>query len=383
MWLAIKCVIRLSQTSNRPLRFFRSVPEIALFDNASMAKTLSEYLEWLESRKLMWPAPPKREPVKATPFVKPFENIGAVVWNIYGTLLRIADGRLLYQHEKEFRMQVALEKTIEEFNMWNSMFRTQEAPWQYMLGRYQKHAEELEMLGTVNAGDVPEVNMARIWLEILEELSQKEYSYDQNLYGDDDEWAEKVAYFFHACLQGVEASPNALTTLRAVTRSDIEQGLLSDAQPFSLAELMKELTVQDKDRKPPVAAKPTSGILRKSGKKGAPVSQSKFISLADLFSPAFLTLSHLEGVRKPSRSLYENCIQRFRKAGIPPAEILLIGTDLENDLAIASELGMKTALYTGDKLSLNATQKTLNAPETRPDRLITDLLQIKSLLDIE
>jgi hypothetical protein len=86
-----------------------------------MAKTLAEYAEWLETRDLIWPTPPKLIPVQAQASISPIKGIRAVTWNVYGTLLRIADGQLLHIPSQPLRLQVALEKTIEEFNMWNSI----------------------------------------------------------------------------------------------------------------------------------------------------------------------------------------------------------------------------------------------------------------------
>ena len=74
--------------------------------------TLLEYIESLEKRNLVWPQPPPIEPVKATPYVKPLEGIRAVTWSVYGTLLRIAEGRLLFDFPNPLQMQVALDKTI-------------------------------------------------------------------------------------------------------------------------------------------------------------------------------------------------------------------------------------------------------------------------------
>ena len=57
-----------------------------------MAKTLIEYAEWLDDRKLIWPAPPKRVPITAKPSIGPLAGIRAVAFSVYGTLLRISDG---------------------------------------------------------------------------------------------------------------------------------------------------------------------------------------------------------------------------------------------------------------------------------------------------
>lgn len=318
-----------------------------------MAKTLLEYAEWLDGRNLIWPQPPKAVPPKATPFTKPLSGIRAVTWSIYGTLLRIADGRLLFNHPQQLRMQVALEKTIQEFNMWQSMGRKPGAPWEYMLQQYTQVLGEHEMAGTRHKGDYPEVNSAALWRKLLGRLEQKEYQYDVGLYGDMDELSEKVAFFFHRSLQGVEAAPQALVALESVSRAGMQQGLLGDAQPFTMAQLLRALKAQ--------------GTLPPVG---------------DLFSASGLVLSFQEGVRTPSKSLYRRAIERFGTLGIEPGQVLHVGSRLRDDLGVAKEFGMRTALYAGDKASLAATSAEIKDPELKPDRLITDLRQIRDVLTL-
>ena len=58
-----------------------------------MPQSLTEYAEWLDGRDHTWPVPPPVEPVKATPSARPLDGVAAVTWSVYGTLLRISDGR--------------------------------------------------------------------------------------------------------------------------------------------------------------------------------------------------------------------------------------------------------------------------------------------------
>lgn len=209
-----------------------------------MAKTLLEYADWLAEKKTRWPAPPKADPAKATPYLKPLTGIKAVSWNVYGTLLRISDGDLLFQHPQAIRMEVALDKTIHEFNMWNSMTRKPGKPWEYMQQKYLQALDELRLASSGRKGDPVEVNSAKLWLKLLGMLDKKDYQYDTSLYGDIDELAEKVAYFFHSSLQGVEAAPNALTTLMTLSSNGLRQALLADAQPFTVVQLIRALREQ-------------------------------------------------------------------------------------------------------------------------------------------
>lgn len=316
-----------------------------------MPKSLYEYADWLRGRDLLWPAPPKPEPVKARPSVAPLRGIRAVTWSIYGTLLRISHGELLFEHPSPLPMQIALEKTIQEFNMWNSMTRKPGAPWETLLPKYKRFLDDKRMVGTGKKGDVPEIDSAELWLRVLSGLLQKDYVYDVQFYGGLDDLAEKVAYFFHANLQGVEAAPNGLAALTECARAGVIQGALADAQWFTLAQLLQALR-----------------------------SQGTLPPLWDLFDSECMTLSCEEGIRKPSPTLYKTCLERFAGRGVRPEQILHVGSRLADDLAVAKQFGMRTALYVADRQGLKASPADMSDPELKPDRLLTDLMQLREVL---
>jgi FMN phosphatase YigB (HAD superfamily) len=318
-----------------------------------MPKTLLEYSDWLAERNLRWPAPPKVEPVSASPSIKPLENIRAVTWSIYGTLLRITDGELLFLHPQAIRMEVAIEKTIQEFNMWNSMTRRPGKPADSLLPKYLNALDEARLTSGNRKGDIPEIDAAHIWRRLLELLNKKEYRYDDSLYGDFDALAEKVAYFFHSSLQGVEAAPGALVTMTAVADAGLRQAALADAQCFTLVQLTRALR-----------------------------DQGTLLHVGSLLPESLNTLSHEWGIRKPSVSLFAQTMLRFKDVGIEPSQILHVGTRMRDDLAVAKSCGLKTVLYAADKTSLQATADDLKNLETRPDRLITELPQLRDILRV-
>ena len=310
-----------------------------------MPKSLQEYADWLNDRDMIWPKVPAIDRLKATAFAKPLEGVRCLVWSPYGTLIRIGDGRVLLDHPQQLRMQVALDKTIKEFNMWNSMSRKPGAPWEYMLHQYRSLLEERNLAGTGRKGDFPEVDLVAIWRKLIGRLQKNEYQYDQGFYGDLDAFSEKVAFFFHSCLQGVEASTHAVQVLNRLTEAGIVQGLLADAQSFSVVQILRALRRQ--------------GTLP---------------PLGELFDLKCLTLSHREGVRKPSLSLYQTCLDRFGHIhDVQPHEILYVSCQLRDDLAVAKQLGMRTALYAVDKTDCSVEQSDMQDQDLRPDRLVTDL----------
>lgn len=320
-----------------------------------MPATLAEYAKFLEDRghDLIWPQVPDPVPVRATPSVRPLEGVRIVLWDVYGTLLRTSGGQLNLVPDPQTPLEVALEKTIHEFNMWNSMYRKPGPPWQSMISQYRDYHERLAMVATRRSGDLTDVNLVDIWEAIISRLFDKDYSYDEDFYGDRRQFSEKVAYFFHSSLQGLEARSGALQAMQDLHAIGIPQGLLADGQPFTLTQLLRGLSQQ--------------GTLP---------------PLAEVFHQDGVLFSYELGIRKPSRSLFELVTERLKMAGYQLDEILHVSCRLGPDLVPARAIGMKTALLAAEKSGLHAPAALLKNPETRPDRLLTDLSQIATLFGI-
>jgi FMN phosphatase YigB (HAD superfamily) len=87
-------------------------------------------------------------------------------------------------------------------------------------------------------------------------------------------------------------------------------------------------------------------------------------------------------VRKPSKTLFLRAVDRFVKVGIEPEQILHVSSHVRDDLAVAKSLGMRTALYAAEKLGLQAAAEDLKDPATKPDRLITELTQVRDIIGV-
>ena len=315
-----------------------------------MPQSLAEYADHLAQRRLIWPKVPAPKAVPATPSVKHLPDIRVVLWDLYGTLLRISDGRWTLFPDDELRLQIALDKTIHEFNMWNHMYRKPGPPWQSMIGLYTSTIERQSMQGAAR-GDVTEVNLVETWGSIIMRLFEKEYRFDEGLYGNLDEFSEKVAYFFHSCLQGTAARAGAVQAMTDIEGNQLLQGFLSNGQSFTLVQTLRALALQGS--LPP---------------------------LYELFRPQTIILSHDVGVKKPSRSLYAHAVDRMRSLGVEAREILHISCRLTTDLVPARAVGMKTALLVAEKSGLEVDAGALKDPAKRPDRLLTDLSQLAPML---
>lgn len=316
-----------------------------------MAKTLFEYAAWLDERQLLWPSVPEPQPPKATPYLPPLPGVRAVTWGVYGTLLLTIDGRLQPLVDDPLRLEVALEKTIAEFNMWHSMSRKPGAPWEYMLSQYRRLVGSEQMAGSGKRGEAREVDLSRIWRKLIGRLQQKGYTWDVDLYGDADDYSVKVAYFFQSSLQGVRLAPNALLALEHVRSACGTQGVVADGQEFTLVQLVRALATEQPGT-----------------------------TLADLFTRGTISLSYATGYRQPSKSLFAASLRTMSKRGIAAEEVLHVASRLHDELAPAKRLGMKTALYAGDRQSLVATPAEVADPNLRPDRILTDLRQIRQIV---
>jgi hypothetical protein len=310
-----------------------------------MPLTLEQYATQLDARGLPWPATPK---VKS--HLKPLPGIRAVVWNVYGTLLSIAEGDLKFETATDFQLGIALEKTIHEFKMWASMSRKPGQPSEYMREIYRKVLDEQKLAPSVGE-KYPELLAEKVWESIIKKLQQKEYKYDAGIYGPMPEYCKKIAYFFHASLQGTGCYEGAASAMRGLYATGIVQGLMGDGQCFTPAQLGKHLANQD-----PAAI------------------------LDEMVGPNDRILSHAYRARKPSDTLFGAAIEAMGKRGIEPSEILHIGSSLTRDVGPAKKWGMKTALFAGDRLSLSATSEQLKDPLYRPDRLLTELSQTPQLI---
>ncbi len=315
-----------------------------------MALTLEQYADYLEKRDLNWPAPPEAVQPKVKPHLVRLPGIRAVTWNIYGTLLAISGGEIYFEHPESFIMEVALDKTVQEFKMWASMTRKPGQPAAYLRTAYSDLLAEHQSLGG-GVDKFPETLTERIWEAFIKRLLQKDYKFDAGFYGALNEFSQKVAYFFHASLQRTAAYGGAVAALRHVTASGLTQGLVADAQFFTTVQLQRALAHQDRSAK-----------------------------LDDLVPRRFQVLSHEVGARKPSLLLFRQTLAILGQEGIAADQVLHIGSRIGHDIVPARRVGMKTGLFAGDKASLQATPEQLKDPASRPDVLLSRLDQIAEIV---
>ena len=246
-------------------------------------------------------------------------------------------------------MDIALDKTVQEFKMWGSMSRKPGQPSEYMGQLYDRALDQLRLAASPGE-KFPEILTEKIWDDIVKKLQQKEFVYEKAKYGDHAEFVKKIALFFHASMQGTALFPGGSAALQHIHSCGVKQGLLAEAQCFTLAQLGRAMTAD---------------------RAGA---------VDDIFDRSLRSLSCEVGGRKPSERLFKHFLAAAQRQGIEPVQVLHIGSRIIEDIAPAKKLGMRTALFAGDKESLQATPEQLKDAATRPDLLLTDLSQLTDVI---
>ncbi|QVL32913.1 HAD family hydrolase [Telmatocola sphagniphila] len=316
-----------------------------------MALTLDQYADALFARKdIMFPAAPDPKPMKAKPHVKKMTGLKAVFWNIYGTLLVISEGNFKLKSDIELMLNVALDKTIHEFKMWQSMSRKPGQPAEYMREIYDRALREATMLPSRNE-KYPETRSELIWENIIKRLLQKEYKFDAAMYGSLNQFTQKVAFFFHVAMQGAGAFPGAADTIRNLESLGIAQGLYADGQCFSTAHL--------------------GWCLRE---------QNSTFDMDLLIPGRNRKISCNFNARKPSEAFLATVTSHLELLNISPDQALHVGCDMNRDIIPAKAAGLRTALFVGDRNAVIASPEQLKDDSTRPDMLLTELSQLNFIL---
>jgi FMN phosphatase YigB (HAD superfamily) len=315
-----------------------------------MALTLHQYADYLDARKLPWPAPPKFEPPEAQPHLTRLPAVRAVTWSIYGTLLAITGGELLFEHPDSFVMEIALDKTIQEFKMWGSMSRKPGQPADYLKQIYSTLLIE-QRAQPARGEKYPEIQSDRLWEGLIKKLLQKDYHFDAAFFGSLNEFSRKVAFFFHSSMQGTACFPRAADALCHVKKAGLAQGLIADAQCFTALQLSRGLE-----------------------------QQIPGIGLEDLVDKDLRAYSYEVRARKPSERLFRPALAALAERGIAPNQVLHVGSRPIHDLVPARRLGMRTAWFAGDPAAQPPDRAGPKAALSRPDVVLTELEQIAEVV---
>jgi putative hydrolase of the HAD superfamily len=92
------------------------------------------------------------------------------------------------------------------------------------------------------------------------------------------------------------------------------------------------------------------------------------------FLPGHCVWSWVKKEAKPSTRLNEEVLRRLGNPN--PVKCLYVGNDMRNDIAPASQVGMKTALFAGDQRSMRLRKGDPLVEGVVPDVVLSRLTQL-------
>jgi FMN phosphatase YigB (HAD superfamily) len=93
--------------------------------------------------------------------------------------------------------------------------------------------------------------------------------------------------------------------------------------------------------------------------------------IADLF--AYLGLSETTGLRKPDPCAFTAAAEAL---GVAPAQCIMVGDRIDNDIVPAKSLGMAAVLFRGGRHR----KQRPRGPAEEPDAVVTDVMELEAAL---
>jgi len=253
---------------------------------------------------------------------KKLENINAVVFDVYSTIINYCPAVFGSEDEKnEYQSNVFL-KTAQEFGFTDILIKIDETlpPQTTLANFYAGLLLMLKQRDEENGKKFSEPQVFDVWSVILSILVRNGYEIDKYRIGDHTEFAKCVAYFFHFYSFGRSSLfENCASTLFEMKNRGIKLGLLANTQFYTTMEL--------------------SLYLREDGICD---------DYKDLFDNDLCFFSYDLKMTKQSGVLHRKLFDTLYDLQILPQNTLMVSSN-KSDLITAKEAGLKTALFGENK----------------------------------
>ncbi len=192
----------------------------------------------------------------------------------------------------------------------------------------------------------PEPAIEKVWLDVLNGLAKKGLIDGHRV---DEVLARRLAVEFEVRMNPVWPMPDLIPAVEDLRKKSLVMGVISNSQfytPIAFEALAKQ-------------------------------------SLEEIgFDRKLLHWSFKEKVKKPSLDFYRSFLDKLKKfdPAAEPYEVLYVGNDMLKDVWPAATLGMRTALFAGDRRSLKWRRDDERCRYLQPDLVITELYQLVKCL---
>ncbi len=251
---------------------------------------------------------------------QPRQKIKGILFDIYGTLFISRSGDIGTAKKNSIKNQ-AVETLLEKYAISESSTSIQKI--------FFSEIEETHSRLKTKGVDFPEVEIDKIWMKVLNFT--------------DIEIARKFAEDYELMVNPVYPMPHLEKLLKGLRKKHIVMGIISNAQ-FYTPKLFSRFLGTD----PAITG----------------------------FQTNLLFYSYMFGYAKPSLFMFQKAAARLLAAGISKESVVYLGNDMLNDILPAQTEGFQTALFAGDKRSLRLRKDDPRVTHTKPDIVVTDLIQL-------
>lgn len=287
-------------------------------------------------RELTHPISPRK--VGHDTKLKTLENIRCVAWDFYGTMFISGAGDIGID-EAEKDNQVHFDEALAS----SGFTILQQEAGKKGISLFDENVESYISESNNRGVDYPEPDVRSVWINVLRTLIEEDY-----ISGDlTKQSANHFGVEFEFRINKIWPVPDLEKVLQSLIDHNITLGIISNSQFYT-----------------PIAFEAFLGS-----------SPQTFGFKEDL-----LIWSYKTGRKKPSPHFYQHFVHAAVKEDINPQEVLYIGNDIRKDIEPAKALGLKTALFVGDKRSIRHEPEELTEKRYQPDLIINDLHQILDCL---
>ena len=277
---------------------------------------------------------PPLEPIPTgeEPVLGEWVGVRAVLFDLYGTLFICANG------EVNISRRVAGEKAVAE--ALEAVGIRSIGPVDQVLKCFFDTIEASHEASRNSGIEYPEVDIVRIWEEVLGEMSRRGVLEPGAREKAQPEW---LAVEYEARANPVWPMPGVRECLRDLRQKQAVLGIISNAQFYSPALFPALLDDQAE---------------------------------AWGFDSDLQYYSYQHGRAKPGLELFRLAAEALLRRQIAPGQVLFVGNDMLNDILPAREVGFRTALFAGDARSLRRRPDLPQLAGISPDLVLTSLGQL-------
>ncbi len=296
-------------------------------------------------------------PTDTTPRLRRLPDIRAVLFDVYGTLLVSGSGDVGVGATDADRAAMA-ESACRAANVGTRLTGEQ------LVRRLHAEIRREHQRRRAEGEAYPEVEIVEIWRRVLADrvdservgaktpagIEPPESCPPESCPPESELWRQRqqLAVEYELRINPVWPMPDARACLRRLREGGLRLGIVSNAQFFT-----------------PLMWEATAGCsLDASG-----------------FDPTLQYFSYQHGFAKPGTGLYQLAAIQLAEFGLKPAQVLYLGNDLRNDIAPASRVGFRTALFAGDQRSLRWRVGDALVKGIEPDVVVNCLRQLGELLE--